>query len=341
MKNQNYWWKMANGRMLLCLTVLALAGAARGEKYGGEFLNIPVGAKAMAMGGAFGPLADDLSAIYWNPAGLGRQDQPQAMLTHTMLFSNLASHDFLALSWPMGEKLTLGAAWLRLGIDDIPRFSYTVGTPPIGSLGDNQNAFYLSAASRFSRLILNKPWQINPGGSLKLIYHQLDDRQATGLGLDVGILLTADLGQWLARRTKASPIVGMLPAPVRNSALGVISLSLVGQDLGGTNLAWDTPLQHNDVRLAVYKVGLGYQQPIPPLRSTLSISWEGSNEDLQDGRLGSELRYRNLAALRLGRERSGTTLGGGISLWRVQLDYAYNGHDLGNTHRVGATYRLR
>ena len=37
-----------------------------------EFLNIPVGPRATAMGGAFGAIADDLSAVYWNPAGLAR-----------------------------------------------------------------------------------------------------------------------------------------------------------------------------------------------------------------------------------------------------------------------------
>jgi hypothetical protein len=263
------------------------------------------------------------------------------MLTHTLLFSNLASHDFLALSWPMGGKLTLGAAWLRLGIDDIPRFSYTVGTPPVGTLGDNQNAFYLSSAGRFSRLIWNKPWQIHPGGSLKFIYHRLDDHQATGLGLDVALLVTADLGQWFARRTQGSPILGMLPAPVNNSALGVLSLSLLGQDLGGTSMAWDTPRKHKDVRASILKLGLGYQQPIEPLRCQLTISWEGASDEFQGRRLGAELRYRKMISLRAGYDQDQPTMGAGISPWRLNLDYAYSGHDLGNTHRVGVIYRLK
>ena len=33
---------------------------------------VPVGPRAVAMGGAFSAIADDYSAIFWNPAGLVR-----------------------------------------------------------------------------------------------------------------------------------------------------------------------------------------------------------------------------------------------------------------------------
>ena len=36
-----------------------------------EFLTIPVGARGIGMGSAYSAVADDISAIWWNPAGLG------------------------------------------------------------------------------------------------------------------------------------------------------------------------------------------------------------------------------------------------------------------------------
>jgi len=36
------------------------------------FLEIGVGARAIGMGGAFVATANDVSALYWNPAGIGR-----------------------------------------------------------------------------------------------------------------------------------------------------------------------------------------------------------------------------------------------------------------------------
>ena len=46
-----------------------------------EFLTIPVGPRAVAMGGAYAAAADEISAIYWNPAGLGFIENREAFLT--------------------------------------------------------------------------------------------------------------------------------------------------------------------------------------------------------------------------------------------------------------------
>ena len=43
------------------------------------------GAKAMGMGGAFTAVANDASAIYWNPAGLTQLSGTQLMLGTTLI----------------------------------------------------------------------------------------------------------------------------------------------------------------------------------------------------------------------------------------------------------------
>ena len=42
-----------------------------------KFLSIPVGARAVGMGGAFVAVADDASSLYWNPAGIARLSQSE------------------------------------------------------------------------------------------------------------------------------------------------------------------------------------------------------------------------------------------------------------------------
>ena len=58
------------------------------EDYGtpGEFLNWGAGARSLALGKAFTGLADDASAIYYNPGGLAFQNPLQITLQHVFLF---------------------------------------------------------------------------------------------------------------------------------------------------------------------------------------------------------------------------------------------------------------
>lgn len=67
------------------LLLPGIAGAANiFEKvgtFGGQFLKIPVGARAEGMGGAFVGVSDDASAIFWNAAGIARIDPEKSVLS--------------------------------------------------------------------------------------------------------------------------------------------------------------------------------------------------------------------------------------------------------------------
>ena len=52
---------------------------------GGEFLTIPMGARGVAMGQSFTAVVDDISALWWNPAGLGFMRSPAAFFTNVNL----------------------------------------------------------------------------------------------------------------------------------------------------------------------------------------------------------------------------------------------------------------
>src|SRR3990172_8727898 len=73
--------------VLMCLTVpLAAEGAQIFEKVGtlgGQSLKIGVGARSAAMGDAYVAIADDATAVYWNPAGIARISGQSVTLNHT------------------------------------------------------------------------------------------------------------------------------------------------------------------------------------------------------------------------------------------------------------------
>jgi hypothetical protein len=50
--------------------------------------------------------------------------------------------------------------------------------------------------------------------------------------------------------------------------------------------------------------------------------------------------YNELLALRFGLLKGKFTAGAGLAYWKFSVDYAYQSHDLGNSHRVGISFQL-
>src|SRR5260221_7794896 len=106
---------------LLCAMSAAPAGAT---KYAAEFLKIPVGARAVGMGGAFVAVADDATSPFWNPAGMVYLPYKEAFLQHAEQYGSLVNHNFGGAVWPMknGEerRSALGLSLTWVGVNDIP-----------------------------------------------------------------------------------------------------------------------------------------------------------------------------------------------------------------------------
>lgn len=88
---------MRRARLVLALALLALPAASHAaaefEKVGtigAQFLKIGVGARAQAMGGAFVSVADDASAIYWNPAGVARINKTVLNINHLSWLADIS-----------------------------------------------------------------------------------------------------------------------------------------------------------------------------------------------------------------------------------------------------------
>jgi hypothetical protein len=109
--------------LLTACLALSIAAPARADKYAAEFLKIPVGARAVGMGGAFSAMADDATAPFWNPSGMVFLPYKEAFLQHAEQFGNLVNHNFGSVVWPIasGEdrRSALGATLTWVGVDDI------------------------------------------------------------------------------------------------------------------------------------------------------------------------------------------------------------------------------
>src|SRR2546421_5894684 len=103
---------------------------------GGKFLSIPVGARAVGMGGAFVAAANDASAMYWNPAGIARLPQSEAIFTHSAWVADL-DFNYGGVIVPVSGLGTVGVSFTSLTMAGIERTTQekTQGTGGIFSSG--------------------------------------------------------------------------------------------------------------------------------------------------------------------------------------------------------------
>lgn len=110
----------ARRALLSTLLAAVLAAAAAPPAARADFRHQRMGARPKALGSAFVALANDANAVYWNPAGLARNDRVSLMLTRSWLYGvEDIDNDFLALTLPRLGGISWGASWLRLGIDQV------------------------------------------------------------------------------------------------------------------------------------------------------------------------------------------------------------------------------
>ncbi|MBL7827890.1 MAG: PorV/PorQ family protein, partial [Saprospiraceae bacterium] len=162
-----------------------------GQKYSNEFLSIGVGARAHGMSGAQVALTNDITAAYWNPAGLTQIEAPmQAAAMHAEWFGGVGQYDYLSFGKSLkgDRKAYLAFSLIRLGIDQIP---YTINLFNADGTVNYDNVTEFSAADyalfgSYARALKNPALSV--GGSVKVIRRVIGRfGSAWGFGADLGI----------------------------------------------------------------------------------------------------------------------------------------------------------
>ncbi len=307
---------------LIASTAHAQGGFKKG-KYAGEFLTLGAGGRGLGMGGAYVALARDVSAAYWNPAGLVNIEYPQIMLMHAEQFEGIVKYDFGSFGVPFGAHRSLGLSLIRLGVDDIKRTELENPDAKLGPTNRPQVAGLFSDAeyALFLTYAVKRSNTLSFGANIKIIHKALGDNSAWGLGFDLATLFN----------------------PVGNLQVG---LNL--QDITSTILAWDTG--RRELIFPMLKAGFAYPMGFPMIGGYMApaldfeIRFEGRDFASQlaagpvslDSHLGWEYQ-REAFAFRVGSDVGNFAVGAGINLPKLQVDYAFLGHsELGDTHRISA-----
>lgn len=155
-------------------------------KYSNEFLAIGVGARALGMSNATVATVSDVTAGYWNPAGLLQiKSNLEVSLMHSEHFAGIVKYDYGAIAARIDSSSVAGLSVIRLGVDDIPNTTQLIDAN--GNVDYNRISTFSAAdyAFLFSYAKQLKIPGLRLGGNVKVIRRIVGDfGGAWGFGLD-------------------------------------------------------------------------------------------------------------------------------------------------------------
>ncbi|MEN3038229.1 MAG: PorV/PorQ family protein [Candidatus Kryptonium sp.] len=288
-----------------------------------QFLKIGIGARAIGMGGAFNSIADDISAIYWNPAGLSRiVGRGEATFNYVDWLMDI-KYSFAAFALNLGNLGTIGMqiSSLTMGEMEVRTVEMPDGT------GERFKAGGLMMGISYSRQLTDR---FAIGFNAKYVREYIWHEVAQGFALDFGTLYV-------------TPFLNGMRIGASMSNYGT-KMQLTGRDLiiiytvgGGTGNNINAFIQTDKFEMPlIFRVGLSNDFiKTESQRLTTAIDAIHPNDNTEYVNLGVEYSFKEIFFLRGGYkslfEKGGEqryTFGAGIRYALAKgvafvVDYAY------------------
>lgn len=164
----------------------AISGSTTGETFvkvgaaGSQFLKIPIGARANGLAGAYTSISNDLTSIFWNPAGLADVKYISADFSYTQWFAGF-KHSFGAFALPVGRNFTAAVALVALNSGNI---EITTLEKPNGT-GLSYQVNDVALSFTFSGYLTD---QFSFGLTAKYVNNSISNLSSTGIAFDVGTM---------------------------------------------------------------------------------------------------------------------------------------------------------
>lgn len=275
------------------------------------FNDAGAGARALGLGNAYVALADDPSAVFWNPAGLALIEKKRA----TFFYSNLiaeSSYGFVGLSWPTTSIGSFGFGWIRLSSGNLEEFdSDGVG----GSTFDYSQQLFLFSYGKQVRQSLSL------GLTFKVENLNLDN-SFNRFGSDFGLLYRPDFDS----------------AFLRDISFGFNVQSFLKTEAKLFDNSESSPRN--------LKVGLEKHIVIGEERNMLRflLDWNNSQNASSSWHFGTEYSFNDVAKLRLGVNDGQIAFGAGATHGNFHLDYnfgkLFEAADFSANHRFSITFDI-
>ncbi|HUI11356.1 MAG TPA: PorV/PorQ family protein [Bacteroidota bacterium] len=319
---------------IVCLAagvlLLPAAGSAQDVSKTGTvaatFLEIPVGAPAVAMGSAFVSLANDATSLYWNPAGAAWLTHSEIVGMHTTWIAD-TRFDYAAFVLPLEDFGTLGVNVTSLSMDDM---KVTTVEMPEGD-GEYFSAGDLAVGVSYAHRLTDR---FTIGFNAKYIQETIWHESATAFAIDVGTIFRTDLFGGLT----IGAALSNFGTPMRMSGRDARQFNILDPTKPGTNSqipedvemdSWDLPL--------LFQIGVS-ATPLhtDDYRLVVAVDALHPNDDYESVNVGGEFSFDDVLFLRGGYNapwmpdhEGGLSFGFGLSSasflsnTTVKFDYAY------------------
>ncbi len=314
-------------KKILFITVILIGNLIGQTKVGSTaapFLNVAVGPRAIAMGSAFVATANDVTSLYYNPAGASRMESGGAYFSHSRWFADI-TYNWAAGLVNLGDMGVVGLSLTYLDYGDL---EVTTLNEPDGT-GEFFNPYDLCFALSYAYNLTDR---FSVGGNVKYINQKIYNTTASAVAMDLGVLFISD-------------IYGLrIGASISNFGT---DMKLDGKDLYVQHDINSQIYGNNDQVLAklntesyplplTFRIGLAMDLiNSESHRITVGADALHPNDNAESVNVGAEYCFMNLISLRggykslfLDNTEEGLTLGFGLQYmfnngFGLAVDYAY------------------
>ncbi|MFC1546246.1 PorV/PorQ family protein [bacterium] len=269
----------------------------------GNFLKVGIGARSIGFAESYVSLADDPSSLYWNPAGLSIKKESSILFAYNKWLENI-SHGFAGIDLGESDWGTLGFGLTYMSTGDIT--AYDQYDSIIGSTIAKDVALQFALARKLTLF----DHLIHAGITYKYLNQTLDDTTATGHGIDIG---------FISSFLKDNLSIGLC---IQNALSTKIKFYKAKENL------------FRSVRLGTAYKGFSIYE-----RNIILSAQVDFDEEKTKWSTGTEIEIHKPLVVRAGyRSRdigTGISLGFGIKVKDINIDYAFTNHgDFNSTHML-------
>lgn len=283
---------------------------------GATFLKVEVGSRGVAMGGSQVAAANDASALFWNPAGIGFLYKNSFHVTYNQWIADI-SHSFVGVAIPLGGIGNIGVSLTTLSYGDMEE---TTIAAPDGT-GSMFGASDFAVGLSYARQLTDK---FTVGITIKYLREKIWDMSAGGICFDIGTVFKT---------------------PFRGVSFGIVMTNfgqnlafdgqqLIRRDQMYNNITVTSRYETESFQLPVaFKLGIAYEVVSSEMNKLLlAVDGVHPNDNLEYSNLGAEYIWSNLVALRAGykinTDIQGLSAGAGFNFQfgnlAAKIDYAYS-----------------